>query len=191
MQSQPYITGFERADVGPLARFLPALEEGVISSWLSLQNLTGNWLLDPFGFSPRLALEAARSGYRVLVTANNPITRFLLELFANPPPESEFIAALADLGAIKKGDERLENHLQSLYLTSCETCNRQIQAQAFLWKKGEDAPYGKLYECKHCDDKGEKSANEEDKERAKKIAETDTLHRSRLFERVVSLKDED
>jgi hypothetical protein len=191
MQSQPYITGFERADVGALARFLPPLEDGVISAWLSLQTLTGNWLLDPFGFSPRLVLEAARSGYRVLVTANNPITRFLLEIFANPPPESEFIAALADLGAIKKGDERLENHLQSLYLTSCEKCNQQIQAHAFLWKKGEDVPYGKIYECKHCDDKGEKLANEEDKERAKKIAETDTLHRSRLFERVVSLKDED
>jgi hypothetical protein len=191
MQSQPYITGFERADVGPLARFLPPLEDGVVSAWLSLQTLSGNWLLDPFGFSPRLVLEAARSGYRVLVTANNPITRFLLEIFANPPPESEFIASLADLGAIKKGDERLESHLQSLYLTSCEKCNQQIQAQAFLWKKGEDVPYGKTYECKHCNDKGEKIANEADKERAKKIAETDTLHRSRLFERVVSLKDED
>ncbi|MBL8091804.1 MAG: hypothetical protein JNJ43_15815 [Anaerolineales bacterium] len=191
MQSQPYITGFERADVGPLARFLPPLEDGVISAWLSLQNLTGNWLLDPFGFSPRLVLEAARSGYRVLVTANNPITRFLLEIFANPPPESEFIASLADLGAIKKGDERLESHLQSLYITSCEKCNQQIQVQSFLWKKGEDVPYGKIYECKHCDDKGEKPTNEEDKERAKKVAETDTLHRSRLFERVVSLKDED
>ncbi len=191
MESQPYITGFKPADSGPLARFLPPREEGVVSAWLSLQTLSGNWLLDPFGFSPRLVLEAARSGYRILVTANNPITRFLVEIFANPPPESEFIAALADLGAIKKGDERLENHLQSLYLTSCEKCNGQIQADVFLWKKGEDVPYGKIYKCEHCSDEGEKVANEEDKERAKKIAETDTLHRSRLFERVVSLKDED
>lgn len=191
MQSQSYITGFERADLGPLSRFLPPLEEGVISAWLSLQTLTGNWLLDPFGFSPRLVLEAARSGYRVLVTANNPITRFLLEIFANPPPESEFIAALADLGAVKKGDERLESHLQSLYITTCEKCNQEVQAQAFLWKKAEDVPYGKIYECKNCSDSGEKQTNESDKEHAKKIAETDTLHRSRLFERVVSLKDED
>lgn len=191
MQPQPYIPGFKRADVGPLARFLPPLEEGVISSWLSLQSLTGNWLLDPFGFSPRLVLEAARNGYRVLVTANNPITRFLLEIFANPPPESEFIASLADLGATKKGEERLENHLQSLYITTCEKCNGQIQAQSFLWKKGDDVPYGKIYECNHCDDKGERLANEADKERAKKIAETDKLHRSRLFERVVALNDED
>lgn len=191
MEHQPYIPGFKPADSGPLSRFLPPLEEGVVSAWLALLNRPSAWLLDPFGFSPRLALEAARSGYRVLVTANNPITRFLLETFANPPPESEFIAALADLGAVKKGEERLAGHLQSLYFTTCEKCNQQIQAQSFLWRKGEDAPYARIYECPHCGDAGERVAMEEDKERAKRIAATDGLHRSRAFERVVSLKDED
>ena len=136
-------------------------------------------------------LEAARSGYRVLVTANNPVTRFLLETFANPPPESEFIAALADLGAVKKGEERLAGHLQSLYFTTCEKCNQQIQAQSFLWRKGEDTPYARIYECPHCGDTGEHTATEEDKENTKRIASTDGLHRSRAFERVISLKDED
>lgn len=191
MDHKPYIPGFKPAEVGPLSRFLPALEDGTISGWLSRQTLTGNWLLDPFGFSPKLVLEAARSGYRVLVTANNPITRFLLEIFANPPPQADFIAALADLGAVKKGDERLGNHLQSLYLTQCEKCEKQISAQAFLWRKGEDVPYAKLYECPHCKDSGERIATDTDKELALQIAGTDTLHRTRLFERVVSLNDED
>jgi hypothetical protein len=191
MQPQPYTPGFKPADSGPLARFLPAIEDGVISAWLSHQTLSGNWLLDPFGFSPRLVLEAARSGYRVLVTANNPITRFLVEIFANPPPAAEFIAALADLGAVKKGEERLELHLKSLYHTTCENCEKQIYAQAFLWRKGEDTPCARIYKCPHCGDAGERAATTEDKERAKKIAATDGLHRSRAFERVVSLKDED
>ncbi|MCA2001681.1 MAG: hypothetical protein LDL51_07445, partial [Chloroflexi bacterium] len=191
MEFQPYIPGLKPADPGPLSRFLPALEEGVVSAWLGGLNQTGSWLLDPFGFSPRLVLEAARSGYRVLVTANNPITRFLLEMSAKPPPQSEFTAALADLGAVKKGGERLEIHLQSLYRTTCEKCEEQIQAQAFLWRKGADAPYAKIYECPHCGDAGERPAREEDEERAKKIAETDVLHRSRAFEKVVSLHDED
>jgi hypothetical protein len=197
MDFQAYIPGLQPADPGPLSRFLPALEEGVISAWLShqsfsaAQGLTGSWLLDPFGFSPRLVLEAARSGYRVLVTANNPVTRFLLEMFANPPAQSEFTAALADLGAVKKGDERLAGHLQSLYLTSCEKCNQQIYAQAFLWRKGEDIPYARIYDCSHCGDSGEHTVTEEDIERVKKIAETDTLHRSRAFEKVVALNDED
>ncbi len=191
MDFQPYIAGLKPADPGPLSRFLPPLEEGVISSWLSNLNLPGSWLLDPFGFSPRLVLEAARSGYRVLVTANNPITRFLVEMFANPPAQSEFTAALADLGTVKKGDERLEGHLQSLYFTKCEKCEQQIYAQAFLWRKGEDVPYARIYECKHCSDSGERAVTDEDIERAKKIAETDSLHRSRAFEKVVALNDED
>lgn len=191
MNPQPYIPGFKPADLGPLARFLPAVEDGVISAWLSHQTLSGNWLLDPFGFSPRLALEAARSGHRVLVTANNPITRFLVEIFADPPPEAEFIAALADLGAVKKGEERLELHLKSLYLTACEKCEKQIQVDSFLWRKGADVPYAKLYVCPHCGDAGERLATEQDQDRARQIAATDALHRSRSFERVVALKDED
>ncbi|MCL4274041.1 MAG: hypothetical protein KJZ77_09235 [Anaerolineales bacterium] len=191
MDFQPYIAGFKPADTGPLARFLPALEDGVIAGWLALLDKPSSWLLDPFGFSPQLVLEAARSGHRVLVTANNPITRFLLEIFANPPPESEFIAAIADLAAVKKGNERLEAHFQSLYLTSCEKCEEQIQATAFLWRKGEETPYARIYECPHCKDGGERLVTEQDMENAKKIAATDALHRSRAFERVISLKDED
>lgn len=191
MTHQPYIPGFRPVDTGPLSRFLPPLEDGVISAWLSRKTSTGSWLLDPFGFSPRLTLEAARSGCRVLVTANNPITRFLLEIFADPPAESEFTAALAELASVKKGDERLEIHLGSLYLTQCEKCNHQVQAQAFLWRKGGEVPYARVYECGQCGDSGERLATEDDVDLAKRIAATDALHRSRAFERVVSLKDED
>jgi len=191
MDHQSYIPGLSPADPGPLSRFIPPLEEGVISVWLPLHTSAGNWLLDPFGFSPRLVLEAARAGYRVLVTVNNPITRFLLEMFANPPSESDFKAAFAELESAKKGDERLGTHLQSIYLTTCEKCGRAIQAQSFLWRKGEGAPYARVYQCKECGDSGERIVTQEDIDRAKRFASTDGLHRSRSFERVVALNDED
>jgi hypothetical protein len=191
MESLSYIPGLKPADPGPLSRFIPPLEEGAISAWLSRHALTGSWLLDPFGFAPQVAIEAARAGYRVLVTVNNPITRFLLEMAAHPPAESDFKAALADLAVSKKGDEHLENHLQSLYITVCEKCGKEVLAQAFLWRKGEDAPYARVYECKECGDSGERIVTPEDVERAKKIASTDALHRSRAFERVAALDDED
>jgi len=191
MDHQPYIPGLSPADPGPLSRFIPALEEGVISHWLPHHTQAGNWLLDPFGFAPRLTLEAARAGYRVLVTVNNPIARFLLEMSANPPLESDFKAALAELETAKKGDERLGAHLQSLYLTTCEKCGKEIQAQSFLWRKGEESPYARVYTCPHCEDSGERVVTQNDIDRAKKIAATDGLHRSRAFERVVTLKDED
>ena len=199
MDHQPYIPGMNPADPGPLSRFTPPLEEGVISRWLPLhapgydatQNKAGSWLLDPFGFSPRLVLEAARAGYRVLVTVNNPITRFLLEMSADPPGEADFNAALAELDAVKKGDERLGAHLRSLYQTSCEKCNQIIQVDSFLWRKGENVPYGRIYSCPHCGDSGERTVTREDVERVKKITATDSLHRSRAFERVAALSDED
>ena len=191
MDLQPYIPGMLPAEPGPLSRFTPPLEEGVISAWLPAHAPAGSWVLDPFGFSSRLVLEAARAGYRVLVTVNNPITRFLLEMSADPPTETDFQAALADLTASKKGEERLGTHLQSLYLTPCEKCGAEIFAEAFLWRKGEQAPYARLYTCPHCEDSGEREANPLDVERAKRIAGTDALHRSRAFERVVALHDED
>src|SRR5512147_2217560 len=191
MEFQPYIPGMLPAEPGPLARFIPPLEEGVISAWLQSHAPAGSWVLDPFGFSPRLVLEAARAGYRVLVTVNNPITRFLLEMAANPPSESDFKAALADLAVSKKGSEHLEAHLRSLYLTPCEKCGHETEAEGFLWRKGEQAPFARIYECKECGDKGERPATPEDAERAQRIASTDALHRARALERVASMDDDD
>src|SRR5215213_2129277 len=191
MDGQAYIPGMKLVEPGPLARFTPPLEEGVVSAWLPAHASTGGWVLDPFGFSPRLSLEAARAGYRVLVTVNNPITRFLLEMSARPASETDFKAAMADLAAAKKGDERLGTHLQSLYLTPCEKCGNEIYADSFLWRRGEEAPYARIYTCPHCEDSGEREANPLDREKARKIASTDALHRSRAFERVAALEDED
>ena len=103
MDFQSYIPGMIPAEPGPLARFTPPLEEGVISAWLPQHAPAGSWVLDPFGFSSRLVLDAGRAGYRVLVTVNNPIPRLRLEMSANPPGETDFKAAFADLAASKKG----------------------------------------------------------------------------------------
>jgi len=68
----------------------------------------------------------------VLVTVNNPVTRFLIEMAANPPAVSDFNAALAGLAISKKGEERLESHLQSLYLTKCANCGRANTGPVFF-----------------------------------------------------------
>lgn len=185
----PYVPGTSRRAPGPLSRFLPPLEAGTAATWLSSHVPSGSWLLDPFGFSLRLPVEAARAGYRVLVTVNNPVTRFLLELEADPPPEVDFTAALAELAASKRGEERLETHIQSLYVTRCEQCKRKLQAAEFLWRKGSPAPYARIYHCSECGDSGERPVDGEDVERARQIAASDGLHRSRALERVAARND--
>lgn len=191
MQALPYIPGTTPANPGPLSRFLPPLEEGSLATWLAGQIQPGAWLLDPFGVSPRLAVEAARAGYRVLVTANNPINQFLLEMSANAPQDSEMMSILAELGAARRGSERLENHLGSLYLTTCDKCGQEIQASSFLWRKGESVPYARLYSCPHCQDSGERPATPEDIKRAEEIGKTAGLHHARILERVAPLDHPD
>jgi hypothetical protein len=191
MEDLPYLAGTRPANPGLLSRFLPVLEEGTISTWLMARIPAGSWILDPFGSSPRTALEVARAGYRVLVTANNPITRFLVEMAASIPAELELKAALAELAAARKSDERLETHLQSLYLTPCEKCGQQVQAQAFLWNKGDETPYARLYECPHCEDSGERPATPFDLERARELTRSASLHRARILERVAPVGDPD
>lgn len=191
MNELPYIPGTQNETPSPLARFLPPLEVGACTTWLEA-NLTGSaWVLDPFGGSPQQVLRLARSGTRVLVAANNPITRFLLEMAADPPPESDFKAVLAELGASRKGDERLETHLKKLYETECANCGRTLLADAFLWRKDADVPFARMYTCPHCGDTGEHQTTLVDAERASALRASDKLHRARVLERVAPLNDPD
>jgi hypothetical protein len=191
LTSLPYLSGDTPSRPGPLARFLPPLEEGSAAPWLTDHVPPGAWLLDPFGFSPVLPVEAARAGFRVVVAANNPVTRFLLEARAHPIPAADLKAALAELAASRKGEERLESHIQSIYLTPCAACKKEIPARSFLWKKGADAPFARVYTCPHCGDQGERPADPADAARARQTVASASLHRARVLERVAPLNDPD
>ena len=150
----------------------------------------GAWVLDPLGASPQLATEIASQGYRTLVAVNNPVTRFLLELAAHPPSQADLRLALSELAAARKGDERLETHLQSLYLTQCTKCQQQIPAEAFVWERSSGALVARIYHCA-CGDSGEYPATPIDQARAASLAALDGLHRARLLERVAAPDDPD
>ena len=177
------------APPSPLARYLPPLPPGMAAGWLADNVPPGSWLLDPLGASPELALEAARAGYRVLVASNNPILSFMLETLASAPRAADFQSALAELASAKRGDERLEAHIKSLYQTQCETCGESVQAQAFLWRKGEPQPFARLYECPNCGESGERPITPADVERLSAMG-SDKLHRSRALQRVILDEDE-
>jgi len=180
-----------RSDVtGPLNRFLPPLVDGVGAVFAAGVIPPSAWILDPFGASPRLAVDMARTGHRVLVTAGNPVSRFLLDLAAHPPKLNDLQAALADLAAERKEGKRLETHLQSLYLTKCENCGRELPAEAFLWNGKTGQLTGRIYNC-ICGSGGERPASTDDLENAAHWARSDGLHRSRAIERVAPGQDPD
>jgi hypothetical protein len=195
MDGFSYIPGDETEKNIPLGRYLPPIPAGVAAVFLAqhsaLDNTKhGRWVLDPFGASPRLAVEMARSNYCVLVAVNNPVIHFLLEMAARPPSPADLRAALAELAAARRGDDRLETHLQSLYLTECARCQQQVPADAFIWDRASGELVARLYHC-NCGDSGEYPATEADKKRAAAHAATDSLHRSRALERVAAPQDPD
>src|SRR5512135_2333799 len=179
----PFISGQLTDQALPLGRFLPPLPEGTVSGWLKRQVPPGSWVLDPLGATPSLALEAARAGYRVLVVSNNPVVTFMLEVLASAPAPADFQSALAALASSKRGEERLEVHIANLYQTACAACGEHVQAEAFLWKREEEAPYAKLYHCPHCGDEGERPLDEADLRRLASLG-NESLHRARALSRV-------
>ncbi len=181
---KPFIHSRSPALVLPLGRYLPQLESGIVAGWLEESLLPGSLVLDPFGANPLAALEAARAGYRVLVTCNNPILSLMLEILAESPPENEFGGAIAALAAARRGDERLELHIQNLYKTQCAACGAVIQAQAYLWQRDQPRPLARNYRCPACGDEGDRPLTAFDFERLDWIR-TDAMHRARALARVV------
>lgn len=189
-RSFPYLSGTLPASTGLLARYLPRLPGGVASDWLKQRLPSGSWVLDPFGTSPPLVLEMARAGYRVLVSANNPIARHLLELAAAPPSKTDLEVALAELASAHRGDERIEPHIRALYQTECSRCGATVEADYFLWERQAPAPYARYYKCPACQDEGERTITTADVERAAQFSTTG-LHRARALERVARRDDPD
>ncbi len=191
MNTQPvaFIPGEDREPNLPLARFLPPLAPGVASGWLRARAAPGGWVIDPLNASPALALEAARAGQRVVVVSNNPVLTFMLEVLASAPQPADFQSALAELGAARRGDERLELHMHALYQTHCSACGEAVQAEAFLWRRGEPEPYARVYRCGHCHDEGERPLEAADLERLK-LPGNPSLYRARALSRVAEAQDE-
>ena len=190
IKSLPYIAGRKLTGQRPLARYLPPLGDGVVTTWLESQIPPGGWIIDPFGTSPRLVVEAAQAGYRVLVAVNNPVARFLLEIAASRPERGEFRAALAELASAHRGDERLEPHIRMQYQTNCAACGLPVMADAFLWERGAAAPYSRVYHCPNCGDEGEHTTTESDAKLAAQFASSG-IHKARALERVALPNDPD
>ncbi len=135
-------------------------------------------------------MEAARAGYRILVAANNPIARFLLELSAKPPTKIELQAALADLASSYRGSERIEIHIRNLYTIPCAHCQQLTEVDAYIWEKSSPLPYAALYTCPYCNESGEHALSQAAKEKALPYS-AGGLHQARALERVAPTDDPD
>lgn len=152
MEPIPFYPGEPLGKNYPLESFLPPYSKGMVSGWLADHAAPGTWILDPFGSNPFLPLEAADAGYRVLVVCNNPILRLMLEVMAAAPGKADLQSILSLLGSVKRGDERLEVFIQSLYQANCPRCHRQIPAYSYTWKRDPLSQMKKVVRCPDCEE---------------------------------------
>jgi hypothetical protein len=190
MDALPFPTGTPPFRPGPLARFLPPLEIGSAKRSLELCDSLPPWVLDPFGASPRLAVELARAGVGVLTACNNPVTRFVMEGMARPIPAADLQAALARLATAPKDDTRLERFLLDLYLTSCSRCKTPVPAERFVWDREAQVPVVRMYTCPQCGRTGEDSTTSADREQAASFARRG-LHHALALEQLATAGDPD
>lgn len=143
----------EAQSVEPLRRFLPIYQQGLATACLRNLVPPGSLILDPFGQDPFSVLELAKAGYRVIVTANNPVTAFMLELLASSPSKEDFSQALLALEA-SPGSRGLSfgQQMQSYSEFACSVfaCEElpslklrqddRLRVNALLWKDEADRP---------------------------------------------------
>ena len=187
MKRFPYIRGQPTEKTPPLERYQPHLPSQIVSAWLK-RSPTPGLVLEPLGNAPHLSLEAAQSGARVLVAANNPITRFILQQNAHAPLQADLKSSLAALSSTFKGKERLKPHILSLYATECPHCGKTISAKAFLWKRGATVPHAKICRCPYCEDFGEYPTTQSDIQKATEY-QNNRLYRARALTRVAPPND--
>lgn len=148
----PFFPGRKADTSEPLAVFLPPFYEGTGTEFLRRLGKPNARIVDPFGQSPALALELARSGAAVLLASPNPVLRAILDLQADPPPPQRIRSTLARLAHSPSSlshdrsaspPENLEQHIRSLYLGTCAFCGKDSEADGFVWEyESESKPHG-------------------------------------------------
>jgi len=179
----PYIPGKPISQFIPLERYLPPLSEGIIGTWLHTHLDKGDMVIDPYGSHPWVPIEAARAGYKVLMSCNNPVIRLITELLAYPPDIDEYQTTTSELLTSKRGEQRLEQLLQEIYQTKCPACGKTIQVEGYLWRKDEEEPYAKQINCHNCGETGVWKIDGYDREQLEIISK-DPIFRHRAIGRV-------
>lgn len=188
MSNQPFIRGEAPKSTDPLLAYLPAYRPQVVKTWLDQLPPQDGMILCPFGSSPQIAVEAARSGYQILIPVHNPILRFMIESLAHPPTKKELTSALARLAASYKGKERLQPFILSLYETDCPQCGSKTTASSFTWSRRTREPVIKTCRCSRCGEETTADVNQADIQKALEFAENSPTH-ARALTRVAAPDD--
>ncbi len=107
-------------------------------------------VFDPFAGSGITAMEALKNGRKAIVCDLVPIATEITRLTIKPVNEVHLYEAF------KRVEEKVKDKIESLYLTRCRQCGKEIVFNCAIWK--EDACVEIRYQsCPHCGDRKEKN----------------------------------
>ena len=132
----------------------------MVSHWVRQYAAPASYILDPFGQNPFTALELARAGYRVLVSANNPIAAFTLRVLASAPNAEMISQALLQLNQnLMRDGSTLEDYLSNFYRLDCPNpdckAESKFEVDTFIWSEESKSPHLAIGACQDCGFSGE------------------------------------
>lgn len=167
MNALPFVPGYPTEPYFPLARYLTTVPDSVAGTYVEKYTHPGDLILDPFGASPRIAVEAAQAGRRVIVVNRNPVMRFVTEVAADPPAATVARRALTKLADAPAAGGPVEESVRSMYRSQCPDCGHDVDPEYFAWQG--DHIFEKRFYCAHCAE-----------DRLRPAREADTAHAARF-----------
>lgn len=125
-----------------------------------IENYTPNdgVVLDPFAGSCMSAFEAVKAGKKAIAFDINPLSSFIIEVFAAKYKEEQFKSKVEGILKIVSEDDNYKR----FYKTACPKCGGKAVAQNFKWDSGRIYEVGVFCE-RHNGGKIERSLKEPDK----------------------------
>jgi len=174
----------------PLFRFIPRLS---ILPDLLLKDQEKADLLDPIGNQPFLLADLADEGSRIISLPVNPLDRLILACLFDPPPQDLGKNWLSKFFDLRVKDQRLDQHLHSLFRSTCHSCGHPIEVNFFIRDGTNNELIGKSYHCA-CGSSGTQPVNDQDRSLDENWKRSDGLYRSRvtgLFAGINGISDQD
>ena len=155
------VTEIEKSEINHLNRQIPPLAHtpmylwhkywsrktwNVVAEFIKTYCPEGGIVFDPFAGSGITAMEALRNGRRVIVADLNPIATEIIRLTIKPVDQIKLHEAF------ERVEKNVKDKIQSLYLTMCRNCKKEIVFDGAVWK--EDKCIEIRYQsCPYCEDR--------------------------------------
>jgi 16S rRNA G966 N2-methylase RsmD len=124
----------------------------VVGEFIKTYCPQGGIVLDPFVGSGITATEALKNGKKAIVCDLNPIATEITRLTIRP------VNGIELYGAFEEVKQKVKNQIESLYLTKCRNCKKEIVFDCSIWKNGKCVEI-RYQSCPHCGDRQEKDCS--------------------------------